>query len=69
MKKTTYNCKQNDAVIRLCSDNGEIQELWVKIKGETTWTVIGYFDLLNAIDKAHSKIMKEKTECPIKSAS
>ena len=62
MKKTTYNCKQNDAVIRLFSDNGEIEELWVKIKGETTWTVICYYDLLNAIDKAHSKIMKEETK-------
>lgn len=55
MKKTTYNCKQNDAVIRMFSENGEIDELWVKIKGETTWTVIGYNDLLNAIDKAHRK--------------
>ena len=62
MKKTTYNCKQNDAVIRLFSDNGEINELWVKIKGETSWTIIGYADLQNAIDKAHSKIRKEATE-------
>ena len=62
MKKTTYNCKQNDAVIRLCSDNGEIEELWVKIKGETTWTVIGYADLQNAIGKAHFNIRKEETK-------
>jgi len=53
MKKVTYNCKQNDAVIKLIGEYGSISEIWVKIKGETGYTVIGFDDLQKAIAKAN----------------
>lgn len=53
MKKVTYNCKQNDAVIKLIGEDNSIGEIWVKIKGETGYTVIGFDDLQKAIAKAN----------------
>jgi len=52
MKKLTYNCKQNDAVIELVNEDGKIGEIHVKIKSESGYTVIGFIDLENAIAKA-----------------
>lgn len=55
MKQTTYKCKQNDAVIRLFSNEDGIRELWVQIKGDDSWTIIGYSDLQKAISMAEKK--------------
>ena len=64
MKKVTYNCKQNDAVIVLTNEDGNIGELHIKIKGETAYTVIGFTDLNKAIAKANTVFNhKGKNEC------
>ena len=53
--KTTYKCKQNDAVLQFHGKDGNIDELWVKIEGETSWTVVGYSDLTKGIEQAKKK--------------
>jgi hypothetical protein len=54
--KVKYKCKQNDIELIFFIDNNEIEEVWVRIIGESCWTVIGYSDLKNGIQKALSKI-------------
>ena len=55
MKSSTHNCKENDAVIKVWFDDDGIQEFWIKIKGETSYTVVGYKDFQQAITKAERK--------------
>lgn len=60
MKKVTYNCKENDAVIKIFIADGIIDQLWIKIKGETSYTVIAYKDLQNALKKADMELIRNK---------
>ena len=52
------NCKENDNRIRFHFKDYEIDEVWVQTKGETSWTVIGYNDLEEAIKRAKDKLNK-----------
>ena len=54
--KVNYKCKDNDVVIRFYCEDGKIDEVWVQVDGETSWTVIGYDDFMNGIKKAKNKI-------------
>lgn len=47
--------KENDVVFRLFQKDIFIDEIHVQIDGETSWTVIGFKDLQNAISKAEKK--------------
>jgi len=46
--KVNFKCKDNDVKLRFYCEDGEIDEVWVKIDG-------GFKDLLNGIDKANKK--------------
>lgn len=50
--------KENDVIFRLFEKNTKIDEIHIKIKGDTGWIVIGFKDLERAINKA-----KEKFNC------
>jgi hypothetical protein len=54
-KSIIVKAKQNDAVIQLVTKDIFIDEIMVKIEGETSWTIIGFKDLQNAIAKAEKK--------------
>lgn len=58
--KYNYKCKENDVLIQFHSKEYEIDELWVQVEGEKSWTVIGYKDLILALEKAKKKF-KPKT--------
>lgn len=53
--KVNYKCKDNDVKLQFHCEDGVIDEVWVQIDGEKSWTVIGYNDLINGIKKAESK--------------
>lgn len=55
MKKVKYKCKQNDVDLKFVIESGKIDEVWVSVRGEDVWTVIGYQDLIEGIKKAESK--------------
>lgn len=59
MKRVTYKCKENDAVLQFWHGNGKIEEVWVKVDGETSWTVVGFKDLTKAVEKAKKEAEKE----------
>ena len=59
-KKVNYKCKDNDVKLQFHCKDGVIDEVWVQVDGEKSWTVIGYNDLINGIKKAESK-SKPKT--------
>ena len=52
MKKVKYKCKQNDVDLKFVLESGKIDEVWVSVRGEGIWTVIGYQDLIEGIKKA-----------------
>lgn len=54
-KSITVKGKENDVVFRLFQKDIFIDEIHVQIEGETSWTVIGFKDLQNAIAKAEKK--------------
>lgn len=58
--KVNYKCKDNDVKLQFHCEDGIIDEVWVQIDGEKSWTVVGYNDLINGIKKAESK-SKPKT--------
>lgn len=58
VNKYTYNCKENDNRIRFHFKDYEIDEVWVQTKGETSWTVIGYNDLEEALKRAKDRLNK-----------
>ncbi len=58
-KKVKYNCKDNDVKLQFHCEDGVIDEVWVKLKGEKSWTVIGYNDLLSGIKKATRRCMPD----------
>jgi hypothetical protein len=66
--KTIYNCKDNDVMITVFSEDGKIDELHIGFQdGGGGATVVGYIDLINAIQAAHvynSKWFEEVTEIP-----
>ena len=45
-KSITIKGKENDVVFRLFQKDIFIDEIHVQIEGETSWTVIGFKDLL-----------------------
>ena len=47
-----YKCKDNDVELKIIMQDDIIDEIWVRVIGEKGWTVVGYFDLLSAINKA-----------------
>lgn len=53
--KVNYKCKDNDVKLQFHCKDGVIDEVWVQVDGEKSWTVIGYNDLINGIKKAESK--------------
>jgi len=53
--KVNYKCKANDAELEFLCEDGQIDEIWVRIQGEKAWTVVGYKDFLNGIKKAQKK--------------
>jgi hypothetical protein len=53
--KVNYNCKDNDVKLRFYCEDGEIDEVWVQVDGEKSWTVVGFKDLINGIEKAKKK--------------
>jgi hypothetical protein len=40
MRSITHNCKENDAVIKVWFNEDGIQEFWIKIKGENSYTIV-----------------------------
>jgi len=56
--KINYNCKENDVKLKFICEDGLIDEVWVKVKGEKSWTVVGYNDFLNGVKKAEKKCRK-----------
>ena len=57
-KKITYNCKQNDVIIKIFTFNNEIDELHIGVEYMDEFTVVGYKDLLKAIKKAEKTLKK-----------
>lgn len=47
-----HHCQENDAIIRYLFDGNKISEVWVKIDGESSWTVFGYNDFLKGVHSA-----------------
>lgn len=58
--KVNYKCKDNDIKLQFHCEDGVIDEVWVQVDGEKSWTVVGYKDLKNGIKKAELK-SKHKT--------
>lgn len=58
--ETKYRCKDNDCIIKVFEVDGKIDELWIKVKRETCWTVIGYDDLTEAVNKLRSKFYNKR---------
>ena len=57
--------KENDVVFRLFPKDIFIDEIHIQIEGETSWVVIGYKDLQNAIQKAEKKFNPKSLRiCP-----
>lgn len=54
--KSNYKCKDNDVKLQFHCKDGKIDEVWVQVDGEKSWTVVGYEDLLKGIKKAEKKI-------------
>lgn len=52
----THKCKENDAKIKVISNDDSIDELHFQISGEDSWIVIGFKDLEKAISKAKKKL-------------
>lgn len=52
MRKVKYKCKDNDANLELHFVDGVIDEILVKADGDKSWTVLGYQNLLDGIEKA-----------------
>jgi len=57
--KINYNCKENDVKLKFICEDGLIDEVWVKVKGESRWTIVGYNDFLNGVKKAEKKCRLE----------
>jgi hypothetical protein len=53
--KVNYNCKDNDVKLQFHCEDGKIDEVWVQVDGEKSWTVVGYDDFLNGVKKAEKK--------------
>lgn len=53
--KVNYKCKDNDVKLQFHCEDGVIDEVWVKIDGEKSWTVVGYSDLLSGVEKVKRK--------------
>lgn len=53
--KVNYKCKGNDTQLQFHCKNKKIDEIWIQIIGDTSWTVIGFNDLQNGISKALKK--------------
>ena len=64
----TYKCKANDVILQFHfyldepDKPDEIDEVWIQIEGETSWTIVGFHDLLEGLKKAreHAKKSLEK---------
>lgn len=64
-KNITVKGKKNDVVFRLFQKDIFIDEIHVQIDGETSWTVIDFKDLQNAIAKAEKNFNPRKLRiCP-----
>ena len=50
--KVNYKCKDNDVKLQFHCENGVIDEVWVQVDGEKSFTVVGYNDLINGIKKS-----------------
>lgn len=62
MAKVKYNCKDNDCKLRFIIEDEKIDEVWIGIKGDTSFTIVGYDDLLSGIKKALRKVSKIKRD-------
>lgn len=54
-KSITVKGKQNDIEFRLFQKDIFIDEVHIRIEGDSAWIVIGFKDLQNAIQKAQKK--------------
>ena len=64
-KSITIKGKENDVVFRLFQKDIFIDEIHVQIDGETSWVVISFKDLQNAIAKAEKKFNPRRLRiCP-----
>lgn len=62
--KVKHICKDNDSELTFIIEDGKIDEVWIKIEGEKTWTVIGFNDLNEGIEKAIAEcIPKNESNC------
>lgn len=53
MKPDIYQCKANDVLLRVIrKETGAVDEIHVKVAGDSGWTVVGYEDLVRAIDSS-----------------
>ena len=50
-KVIKYEC-ENDVTLKVFSEDGKVDEIWVTTPADVGWTVIGYDELLKAIDLA-----------------
>lgn len=55
-----HRCKENDNKIKFIIEDELIDEFWVKVPGDSGWTVIGYKDFEEGVAKALRKIKKGK---------
>jgi len=53
--KVNFKCKDNDVKLQFHCEDGEIDEVWVQVHGEKSWTVVGFKDFLNGVAKAKKK--------------
>lgn len=53
MKKEKYtdifNCRSNDVQLRVLEEDNKVDEIWVRIEGESGFTVVGFEDLCSAV--------------------
>ena len=64
-KNITIKAKENDVVFKLFQKDIFIDEIHIQIEGQKHWTIIGFKDLLMAIEKAEKKFNPKKLRiCP-----
>jgi hypothetical protein len=55
-----YECEDNDIVLRVLTEDDQIDQIWVGVYGTNQWTPVSYTDLLKALHKADLAIVKAK---------
>ena len=58
MKEINFKCKDNDIKLKFITVDGKIDEIWVRAHKGEGWTVVGYDNLIDGIDKVKKKLRK-----------